>query len=71
MYVHVTTVIPAEVREDIKKRGWSIKDLLLQGYNFRMQNPGLIARISEQDTKIEKLTKRLAYYIGRLEEQEK
>jgi len=71
MYVHVTTVIPAEIRQDIKNRGWSIKDLLLQGYNFRMQNPGLIQRISDQDQKIEKLTKRLAYYIGRLEEAEK
>lgn len=68
---HITTSLPETVYLDIKKRGWSFREILLHGYDAKLNQPNLVLRIKESDEKIDKLSKRLAYYIGRLEEQDK
>jgi len=65
----VSTTIPKSIYEDIKQRRLHFNDLMMLGYRTRI-NYGE-DKIKEQDIKIEKLTKRLAYYIGLLEEREK
>lgn len=65
---HITTTAPEVIYNEIKAKGWSFKELLLLGYEAKKNNPVLINRIQEQELKLEKLSKRLAYYIGLQEE---
>lgn len=65
----VSTTIPKSIYEDIKRKHYNFNKLLILGYRH-LEEYGE-NKIKEQDAKIEKLTKRLAYYIGLLEEREK
>ncbi len=64
----VSTTIPQSIYRDIKQKRWRFSDLLILGYRSKMENAP--EKFKEYDTKLEKMSKRLSYYIGQLEERQ-
>jgi hypothetical protein len=57
--VKITTSIPQDVWIDIKKNGWSYKDVLLSGYRARTNSEPMQMRINALESHVSALQTKL------------
>lgn len=64
----ITTIIDNEIWKQIKIHHWHYNELITYGVQQKLNQPLIQDRLTKQEENILKLQRRLAFYIGRLEE---